>query len=201
MSSNGIQCMLCVVGMPGCGKSIFLDAAQEINHTIISMGDAVRAETKKRGLPPESHGEVAEALRKEKGLAAVAYLVLDKITMTSIVDGIRGLEEIKVFNEHYTVDVLAIHASPKTRFKRLKKRKRAGDPETWKEFTERDMRELTFGIGNVIALADYILLNESTKAAFEARCRAFLKKRGMKWILKYQFWSILLNPRARWKKL
>ncbi|MBU7016984.1 MAG: AAA family ATPase [Theionarchaea archaeon] len=172
--------MLCVVGMPGCGKSIFLNAAQKSNHTIISMGDAVRAETKKRGLPPESHGGVAEALRKEKGLSAVAYLILDRITMNSIVDGVRGLEEIEVFSEHYAVDILAIHASPRTRFRRLKKRKRPGDPETWKEFTERDIRELTFGIGNVIALADYILLNESTKAAFEARCSAFLKKRGMK---------------------
>ena len=180
MRRSIIQVMLCVVGMPGCGKSIFLNAAQEFHHTIVSMGDAVRAETKKRGLPPECHGGVAEALRKEKGLAAVAYLVLDRITMTCIVDGVRGLDEIKAFSEHYSVDVVAIHASPKTRFKRLRKRKRPGDPETWKEFTERDMRELNFGIGNVIALADYILLNESTKSAFEARCNTFLKKRGMR---------------------
>lgn len=170
--------MLCVVGMPGCGKSIFLHAAREYNYAIVSMGDAVRTETKKRGLPPERHGDVAESLRKEKGLAAVAYLVLDRITPDCIVDGVRGLEEIRVFTEYYTLEILAIHASPKTRYKRVKKRKRSGDPQTWKEFRERDTRELTFGIGGVIALADYLLINESTKNQFERECRAFLKKRG-----------------------
>lgn len=178
MNSTQRSAMLCVVGMPGCGKSVFFNVAQEYHYTIVSMGDAVRAETKKRGLPPEYHGRVAEALREEKGLAAVAYLVLDKITQDCIIDGIRGLAELDVFSEQYEVDVLAIHASPKTRFARVKKRQRAGDPASWKEFKERDLREFTFGIGNVIALADYVLINESTKEQFEEECRAFLEKRG-----------------------
>ena len=171
--------MLCIVGMQGCGKSIFLQEAQEY-YTIVSMGDAVRAETKKRGLPPECHGEVAEALRKENGLAAVAHLVVDKITPDCIVEGVRGLEEIKVFRQHYTVDIVAIHSSPETRFKRVKKRKRSGDPSTLDEFEERDMRELGFGIGGVFSLADYMLINESTKEQFEKECRAFLKNRVRK---------------------
>ena len=169
--------MLCVVGMPGCGKSIFLQAARDYTYTVVSMGDAVRAETKKRKLPPECHGQVAEALRKEHGLGAVAYLVLDMITPGCIVEGVRGLEEIKVFAEFYTVKIAAIHASPKTRFKRMKMRRRSGDPETWEEFQERDTRELGFGIGSVIALADHVLLNESIKDHFEKECRAFLKGR------------------------
>lgn len=168
--------MLCVVGMHGCGKNIFLTVAKEYECTIVSMGDAVRAETARRGLPPERHGEVAEALRKEKGLAAVAYLVLDMVTPDCIIDGVRGLEEINVFKQQYPVEILAIHASPKTRFTRVRKRQRAGDPQTWKEFSERDTRELSFGIGKVIALADYMLLNESTRDHFERKCEAFLKK-------------------------
>ncbi|MBU7030619.1 MAG: AAA family ATPase [Theionarchaea archaeon] len=168
--------MLCVVGMHGCGKNIFLTVAQECKYTIVSMGDAVRAETAQRGLPPECHGDVAEALRKENGLAAVAYLVLDVITPHCIVDGIRGLEEIKVFKGYYQVEILAIHASPKIRFNRVKRRKRPGDPQTWKAFKKRDTRELSFGIGEVIALADYMLINESTKVQFERECEAFLKK-------------------------
>lgn len=166
--------MLCVVGMPGCGKNIFIHVAREYNFPIVSMGDTVRAETEKRGLPPIRHGEVAAALREEKGLAAVAYLVVDKVTPDCIIDGIRGAAEIDFFRNRYTVEVLAIYTSPRTRFERLKKRQRAGDPQTWEEFQERDLRELTFGIGNVIALADFILINESTRAQFEKECRAFL---------------------------
>jgi dephospho-CoA kinase len=170
--------MLCVVGMPGCGKDLFLTIAQELNYTVVSMGDAVRGETKKRGLPPERHGDVAEMLRKEKGLAAVAYLVLDQITPTCVVDGVRGTAEISLFSQHYPVEIAAIHASPQTRFRRVKQRQRPGDPVTWKEFTQRDARELGFGLGDVIALADHMLINESTKAHFEKKCIAFLKSRG-----------------------
>lgn len=170
--------MLCVVGMHGCGKSVFLSVAQEYNYTVVSMGDAVRAETARRGLPPEHHGEVAKALREEHGLGVVAHLVLDTITAGCIVDGVRGLEEITVFKGYYPVDILAVHASPRTRFYRVRKRQRAGDPTSWEAFKERDYRELTFGIGDVIALADYMLINESTKEQFERACRAFLEERG-----------------------
>ncbi len=180
MNSKNNVIMLCVVGMPGCGKSIFLQVAAEYSYTIISMGDAVRAETTRRGLPLECHGEVAEALRKEHGLAAVAYLVLDNLKPECIVEGVRGLAEISVFKEYYPVEILAIHSSPKTRYERVKKRQRAGDPETWKEFQARDARELEFGIGKVVALADHVIINESTKEQLEKECRTFLDKRGMR---------------------
>lgn len=170
--------MLCVVGMPGSGKSLFLDVIHEYGFQIVSMGDEVRAETERRGLPPEMHGKVAEDLRKEHGLAAVAHLVVDRTTRDCIVDGVRGLEEVKVFKERkFPLEIVAIHASPRTRFKRVKIRKRAGDPKTWKEFKKRDKRELQFGIGDVIALADYILVNESSKEQFEKECRVLMERR------------------------
>jgi dephospho-CoA kinase len=169
--------MLCVVGMPGCGKSIFLTIASENGYHVVSMGDAVREETLRRGLPPEKHGEMAQILREEQGLDAVAHLVVEKITPDCIVDGVRGLSEIEVFTRKYPVDIVAIHASPRTRFCRVKKRQRPGDPLSWEEFTERDTRELGFGIGNVLALADYMLVNESLMEHFEKECRAFLKRR------------------------
>jgi len=56
--------------------------------------------------------------------------------------------------------LVAVHASPRERFRRLKSRGRPDDPTTWEEFVERDMRELELGIGNVIALADVMIVNE-----------------------------------------
>lgn len=166
--------MLCVVGMPGCGKSVFLSKARDFGFPLISMGDAVRTETERRGLPPECHGEIAAALREEGGRAAVAYLVLDKIIPDCIIDGVRGMEEVEVFRNHGNVDILAIHASPQMRYERLKKRQRAGDPLTREEFRERDQRELSFGIGDVIAMADHVLINDCPKEQFEKKCTAFL---------------------------
>jgi dephospho-CoA kinase len=163
--------------MPGCGKSIFLDAARDFKYTIISMGDAVRVETKKRGLPLEDHGKVAQSLRDERGLAAVAHLVLNSLTPECIVDGVRGLAEIEAFRQQYALEIIAIHTSPKIRFTRVKKRRRPGDPLCWGDFLARDLRELGFGIGGVIALADHMLLNQSTKSQFEKKCHEFLSRR------------------------
>lgn len=169
--------MLCVVGMPGCGKSIFLTTASNLGYSIVSMGDAVREETEKRGLPPDRHGEVAQLLREERGLAAVAHLVAEKVAPDCIVDGVRGLAEIEVFKKKHSVGIVAVHASPRTRFSRVQKRQRPGDPLSWDEFTERDARELKFGIGDVLALADCMLVNESTLEHFRGECRRFLKRR------------------------
>jgi dephospho-CoA kinase len=41
-------------------------------------------------------------------------------------------------------------------------RKRSDDPRTWKTFIERDLRELSVGLGDVIATADYMIINEKT---------------------------------------
>jgi dephospho-CoA kinase len=171
---GGHLIMLCVVGMPGCGKDVFLSIAVTYQYPVVSMGDAIREETQRRGLPLEHHGEIAKQLRKERGLAAVAQLVFDTLTPNCVVDGVRGIAELDLFSQYYPVETLAIHASPKTRFERVKSRQREGDPKTWSQFTERDLRELQFGLGDVIALADYMLINESHKEQFESECHAFL---------------------------
>jgi dephospho-CoA kinase len=57
---------------------------------------------------------------------------------------------------------VAVHASPRTRCERLISRGRSDDPKNWEEFVERDSRELSVGIGNVIALAEEMLVNEAS---------------------------------------
>jgi len=55
--------------------------------------------------------------------------------------------------------LIAIHSSPKTRYERLIKRGRAEDKK-YEDLAKRDFEELQMGIGNVIAMADYVLTNE-----------------------------------------
>ncbi len=42
--------VVCLGGMPGAGKSLVVEIAQELGYSIITMGDVIREETKKRGL-------------------------------------------------------------------------------------------------------------------------------------------------------
>jgi dephospho-CoA kinase len=79
----------------------------------------------------------------------------------------------------YEVITVAIHASPKTRFQRLLSRKRSDDPNTWEVFFERDSRELDVGLGDVIALADLVLINEGTIADLQAQFKREISRIGL----------------------
>ena len=57
--------------------------------------------------------------------------------------------------------IVAVHASPETRFTRLSNRRRSDDPNAWEVFHERDMRELSVGLGNVIAMAEQMIVNDT----------------------------------------
>ena len=108
--------------------------------------------------------DFAIEIREEMGEDAVAKLVVRKLKEMSekliIVDGVRSLKEIDYFSKYAKVVIVAVHASPRERFRRLSRRGRRDDPKTWEEFRERDIKELNIGIGQVIALADVMVVNE-----------------------------------------
>ncbi|MHA1238493.1 MAG: AAA family ATPase [Candidatus Odinarchaeia archaeon] len=171
-----------ITGMPGAGKSLACQVAKELNIPIISMGDIVREEAEKRGLPPtfDVLGGIALSLREE-GEDAVAKRCLDKIRKMEgnifLIDGLRNIAEVKEFKKYFEkFMVVSIHASPKTRFERLVKRNRSDDPNTWKQFERRDLREINMGIGGVIALSDYIVCNEGTPEETKSKIRKIFKE-------------------------
>ncbi len=156
--------------MPGAGKSAIYEMAKKYNLPVVSMGDVVRYETKKRGLEltPENVGNTAINLRKEYGNEAIAVVCLKYIENNLkdkdivVVEGIRSLYEVNYFRKHYPLVLIAIHSSPLTRFKRLVNRGREDDSTSWEVFVERDLRELNFSIGHAIALSDFVVVNESS---------------------------------------
>jgi len=160
--------IVAVVGMPASGKST---TARMLNRAlgcpIVAMGDAVRRETARRGLPltPENVERVAAELRVELGRGAVAYLVLDDVRRAvgergcAIVEGARSPEEIPILSRAGEVCVVAVHASPRRRLERLKARGRLGETG-WEALRLRDRANLDFGVGELIALADYMIVNE-----------------------------------------
>ena len=170
-------------GMPGAGKDTVREVIQKLGFQVIVMGDEVRSEAKRRGLDitPENLGKIMLEMRRVEGPAVIAKRCIQKIkSMDSpfiLIDGIRSLHEVEEFRRIFPdFKVLAIHASPKTRFKRLLRRGREDDPKSWEDFMKRDMRELSVGLGNVIATADYMLVNEGTKGELEENLMRLLKR-------------------------
>lgn len=168
--------------MPGSGKGVVAEVASKMKWGIVVMGDEVRREAKLQGLrpTPENIGKVMLEMRQEGGPAAVAKRCVSKIQKFQksnvIIDGIRSLSEVEELKRHFSLfQLVIIHSSPKTRYKRLFKRKRSDDPSSWEVFSERDKRELQVGLGNVIASADRIIINENTRKTLEAKIRILLE--------------------------
>jgi dephospho-CoA kinase len=93
-----------------------------------------------------------------------------------IIEGIRSPYEVQYFRKRFkNFKIIAIHANPQERFNRLIRRKRSDDSTEFKDFMERDNRELKFGIGNVIAEADYMLINEGPIQKFKNSVRVLMQ--------------------------
>jgi dephospho-CoA kinase len=178
-----------LVGMPGAGKSVAVNVAKENGYGIVIMGDVVREEVERRYLKPtpENFGKVMLELRQEEGNHVIAKRCVPKIENARehkvIVDGIRSLSEIEEFKRHFPkFTLIAIHSSPETRFTRLYRRQRSDDPKNWEIFHERDLRELSVGLGNAIAMAEHIIVNEERLETMKETVREVLRKVERKWM-------------------
>ncbi|MCE7698373.1 MAG: AAA family ATPase [Methanobacterium paludis] len=180
-----------VTGLPGSGKSVVSRVAKNFKIPVVRMGDVIRNEAKKRNL---TSGEVAVKLREEYGEFVVAercVSIVKRMNKNSknkknkgsnsnpriyMIEGIRSPYEIEIFKKNFRdFKVIAVHSTPKTRFKRVQKRNRADDSVKVSEFQRRDKRELKFGIGDVIATSDYMVVNEGPVKKFKSVVRSILK--------------------------
>jgi dephospho-CoA kinase len=172
-----------LAGMPGAGKGVFRKTIQKLGYPVVTMGDVVREEVQRRNLEPtpENLGKTMLNLRELEGPAVIAKRCIPKLENLTgpvvVIDGIRSLVEVNEFKKHFPNFVLlAIHASPQTRYKRLVRRKRSDDPQDWETFMQRDQRELGIGMGAVISVADYMIINEGTIRHLHQKTLTFIGK-------------------------
>jgi dephospho-CoA kinase len=173
--------LVIVTGMPGAGKSGVAQSFQDSGIPVIVMGDVIREETRKRGLEPnpENTKKVMLELREKSGPGAVASFCVDKLKRLDseivVIEGCRSLAEIEVFDDCADpVVIVCVHTSPKERYARLRNREDA--PPSWEVFRERDVREISVGLGGVIALSDIMLVNEGSIAEFKEQSKKLVKR-------------------------
>ena len=176
--------LIAFVGMPASGKSEASAVARSLNIPVVSMGDRVRAEATKRGLPltDENIGGTGSVLRREEGMGAIAKRCVPEIRAQRgemiIIDGIRNIEEINFFKKQFGKDfkLIAIHAPFETRFERVKKRARSDDMISIGELKRRDDREKGWGLEEAMELADTALNNTGSIEEFREEIRNLLLK-------------------------
>lgn len=170
-----------VVGLPGAGKSIISEIAQQLTIPTIVMGDVIRNLCTERGLAinSENLGELMTSIRKEEGMNAVAKRTLPGIMKLDgnmvMIDGLRSYEEVEFFRDRFAkFIIMAIHAAPQIRYERIRRRKRPDDPQNFRAFQERDHREISAGIAKILALADIMLVNEGNIHQLKNRLQQIL---------------------------
>jgi len=159
-----------IVGMTGAGKSEAARVFEGNGFAAVRFGDVTDDEIKKRGLELNEKNEryIRELLRKEQGMAAYARLNLPRIDSALthadvVIDGLYSWEEYTLLRDYYkdAFYVVAVWASPKTRYDRLAGRSERGlTPE---DAASRDGAEIeNLDKGGPIAMADYTIINESS---------------------------------------
>ncbi len=178
--------VIAFVGLPLSGKSTAANVAKEMGIPVVCMGDVVREEAKKRGVPQtdENLGRIAEELRKKEGMDAIAKRCIPiirekgKDTGVVVVDGIRGIAEVERFKKEFGEDfvLINIEAPLEIRFQRALKRKRSDDVRTIEELKARDERELSWNMGEAMRMANITIENVGGLEEFKEKVRAVLEQ-------------------------
>lgn len=173
-----------LVGLPAAGKSVIADiVGKKFGIPIIETSPFVFKSVEERGLPPtpENIKKISTELKQksdsyytERALEFAQKEYKDKPMV--FFSGMRAMSEIKYLKSvlgEKNVIVIAFHASQSTRFKRIANPDRAGGTGAkaeedkrlldFKNFTEREEKELGFGIGNIFAMSDYVIANDDVR--------------------------------------
>jgi dephospho-CoA kinase len=178
--------IIAIVGMAGAGKSEVARIFEQNGYVRIRFGDITDEEVEKRGLRLNETSErfVREALRAEHGMAAYAKLSIPRIgraleRTNVVIDGMYSWEEYNLLKKHYgeKLSVVAVLTSPRKRYFRLSVR----DVRSLnrKEAEERDKSEIeNLNKGAPIAMADYMLTNESTLSNLKRQTQKLIARLG-----------------------
>jgi len=171
--------ILLITGMPGAGKEELLNVARSMDIPFLRMGDIVRDFHASSGAAEKglSVGDVANGEREKHGKDIWAKRAIEKMSGDLfLVDGCRSLDEVNSYKGlSDNVMIIGVHAPPMVRYDRLVKRGREDAPKDLAEFDERDRREMGWGLGNVIAQSDIMIVNDSDLDSFRAEAKAELE--------------------------
>ncbi|MDF2956252.1 MAG: Dephospho-CoA kinase [Candidatus Alkanophagales archaeon MCA70_species_2] len=174
--------IIAFVGAPASGKTEAASVARELGIPVISMGDVIRAELKRRGLPltDENAGKMGNELRRKEGMDAVARRCVPLIKAANadivVVEGVRGIAEVEAFKKEFGGDFLLVRveASFPTRYERIRRRGRGDDALRPEEFKRREEREMGWGMAEAMKIADIVVENEGSLEEFRERIKELL---------------------------
>ncbi len=179
--------LLAFVGMPGSGKSEAAAYLKEKGFATVRFGQVAEDGLASMNLPltPENEQMFREKIRKELGMAAFAVRSEERILEclesheVVVIDGLYSWEEYTYLSEKFSnLHMVYVFVRPSIRYDRLQHRKVR--PLTEMQARARDFAEIErLNKSGPIAMADYILENNTTLAEFHAQIDVLLVKMGV----------------------
>ncbi len=154
-----------IVGMPASGKNIARTYAESRNLPYHATGDIVRAEVARRGVTPDPEGvaRISDELRGPDGMGVTRLALaaaLREDAEAVFLEGMRSWPEIDLIRKKAECEVVAFLAPRRLRKARVISRGRPDDSSD--AFDGRDLREIAYGAGGPVAMADAYVLNTSS---------------------------------------
>ncbi|MFH0868726.1 MAG: AAA family ATPase [archaeon] len=181
-----VKMIIGVTGTIGAGKDTVTDYLRDkYGFTVVSMGDIVREELKSTGMQENRENlqfiakkrtdEFGNGYWARKCAAKIQQLGKEKTAVT----GVRRPMDVsipkKVFGNIYKL--IFVDADVELRFKRLKSRKRVGDPKTLAEFKKQELAEWKlFDYEKTAKMADFTVKNEGALEELQKQVDEILKK-------------------------
>ena len=153
-----MKTIILVIGPSGSGKTEVAKFIEAHGIPRLGLGDQVREETARRGLPIITENVEATAVqaRKEFGQDIFAKRVLEKALSLPnpvvCIEGARDTSEVRYLESHSNFFFVVVKADPNTRFSRITARRNTTDPlVTEKDFEVKEKTNVKLGILEVIS--------------------------------------------------
>ncbi|NOZ81989.1 MAG: AAA family ATPase [Candidatus Micrarchaeota archaeon] len=168
--------VICVVGLPGSGKSTAARIlAEKLDACMYSTGDIIRDEIRRRGLEytRENDEKISRWFHSGREHLIVERL-FEKIKRCRknyvVIDGLRSPSEITLLEKMLgsKIKIISVNVGFEKRLERLKKRKRFEDINE-NYLRERDEREKEYGVETLIKNAEYVVDNSGTVEDLEKK--------------------------------
>jgi len=178
-----------VAGRNGAGKGEFVQFLEARSFTALSLSDAIRRELADRGVSEtrERMIETGQEMRRKAGPGALAQSLAKQLLpdRNYAIDSIRHPVEVEILRNHAGATGHAFHlvwvdAKLETRFERMLKRGRPGDPATVDELEVLEARESGSDDPNaqqldaVEAQADFRLANDTSLEDFQSEIQTWV---------------------------
>lgn len=164
--------VICIVGMPGSGKSEVLEIFKENDIPTFNMGDVItKLEPEARGITDVNEyveSDIREDIRKKLGPAAVAIRTVEEIRKldgeTVAIGGIHTFEELEYFKKELDNNFMLLAINCKEEIRRLRISVRADRPMSAEEFEHREKKyNEIFDVPKLMAESDRCIENNGTK--------------------------------------